>query len=129
MRWPEVKPEHYYGSELNRFIAECCTRKMTCINVDCLLVKNDQKKIRFIEYKHQNEFLPTSQLMALKVVQLITSQPLSGWNSKVFVVRGDYPFVEGAVICSINNLKAVKVNRENLIRWLNFEEELNLLEK
>jgi len=120
-----VKSGHYYGSELNKFIDENCTRQMTCINIDCLLLKNDQKKVRFIEFKHSNEHFPLSQFRALKILHLITSQSLSGWDSRVFVVRGNYPFDDGAKICSLSDLKAILLTREDLIKWLNFEKELD----
>lgn len=47
--------EKYYGSGLNKFIAENCKKNMTVMNIDLITYDRDKKHIRIIESKHLRE--------------------------------------------------------------------------
>ena len=118
------KSEHYYGSDLNKFIDQFCTRRMTCNNIDCLLVKISQKRIRFIESKHNNENIPKSQFTALKILNSIFQTAKTPWQIEFYIARGDYPFENGIEIQDLNSQQTFQLTQQELIRWLNFELEL-----
>jgi hypothetical protein len=119
------KSDRYYGSDLNKFIDEFCSREMTCINIDCLLVKIKDKRIRFIESKHSIEGMPHSQLTALKILKRIfESKNNTPWRVEFYVVRGDYPYDEDVEIQEIGSSKVYQPTQQELIKWLNFELEL-----
>ena len=119
------KLEKYYGSPLNRFIAQHCSREMTCINIDCLLLKSSKKRIRIIESKHVGEHLPATQLEALQTLQQILSKANTDWTVELYIVVGNPPYEEAEIINLANGGRA-KLNREELIKWLNFEKEPKL---
>lgn len=118
------KNEHYYGSELNRFIDEKCSHQMTCINIDCLLVKIAKKRIRIIESKHSAEFAPKSQITALKILHNLI-QPKDGWHVEFLMVYSDYPYNGMTQIEDLDENVLAILNQQQLIKWLNFEIELN----
>lgn len=127
------KPTNYYGSELNKFIDQFCSRKMTCMNIDCLCVKVSKNRIRFVESKHSMEGfgeINKGQYDALKILDYILKQNQE-WKSEVCILVGDLPY-EKAVVYRIrdkctkdykDNFK-VELTRQSLIKWLNFEVEL-----
>jgi hypothetical protein len=119
----KVKTERYYGSDLNRLVDEKCSHQMSCINIDCLLVKVSKKRIRIIESKHGMEPIPKSQLAALKILNYITSTSASEWQIEYYIVRGDPPY-ENANILDFINGKQITVSKQELIEWLNFEKEV-----
>lgn len=102
--------ENYFGSDLNRFTAEECKKDMVVNNID--LIINDYKKnnIKIIESKHTNEELKKGQ-------QILLSR-LSKLGIDTFCVSGEYPYIT-SVIYSFQTRKAIKVNQEQLIRFLN----------
>jgi len=117
----KAKNEHYYGSPLNRFIDEKCSHEMTCINIDCLLVKISKRKVRIIESKHLNEMLPRSQRTALTILkQIVDSSPQTDWSIEFYEVRGDYPYHK-AEITRLNHPETRMIlSQKALINWLNF---------
>jgi hypothetical protein len=125
MQLHKIHGEHYYGSDLNRFIDEKCSREQTCINIDCYLLKIAKKRLRFIESKHTTEFAPRSQLTALKILQeIIRDSGNKQWKVEFYIVYGNYPFAEATQIEDLfENVKAV-LNQGQLVQWLNFEKEL-----
>lgn len=125
MQQQKTKSSHYYGSDLNRFIDEKCSREQSCINIDCYLIKITKNRIRFIESKHSAEFAPKSQLSALRILQhIIRTSGNKQWKVEFYIAYGDYPFTEGTQIEDLfENQKAV-LNQQQLVQWLNFEKEL-----
>lgn len=123
-----MKNSAYYGSDLNKLIDEKCTRLMTCINVDCLLIKVSYKRIRFIESKHTHERMNKGQLTALRIL-MIVKHPT--YRIESFIVRGEYPFytavveIPGAHVYSVPTRKWT-LDQKSLIKWLDFEQELGV---
>ena len=115
--YSQKKNNNYYGSDLNRLIDERCTRKMTCNNLDCVLVKVSQRKIRFIESKHINEGSKKGQQLLL---DLLSQMNLNGWGIESYLVRGEYPY-ETASVLNIKTKETRIMNQQQLILWLNFE--------
>ena len=93
---------------------------MTCINIDCLLVKVAQKQIRFIESKHTTEGMQKGQKTALS---LMTDLIHPSYTIETFIVRGEYPY-HTATVENIATNEVFQLNQEGLISWLNFETEL-----
>ena len=115
-----MKGSNYYGSDLNRFIDESCSHKMTCINIDCFLVKVSKKRIRFIESKHTKEGMKKGQKTALK---LLSEMLHPSYTVETFVVRGDYPY-NTATVENIETGERTQLDQDTLIAWLDFEVEL-----
>jgi hypothetical protein len=123
---PKLKEKgpHYYGSDLNRFIDEKCSHEMYCINIDCVLVKVTKGRIRFIESKHTNESFPKSEKSVYGILKHLLSEVKTDWKIEFFIVAGEYPF-ETAEVSQFGNAEVFTLNQKQLIKWLNFEEELN----
>lgn len=113
-----MKSENYYGSDLNKFIDERCSREMTCMNIDCFLVKVSKKEIRFIESKHEFENMGKGQKTGLRI---LTGLVHSDFVVGSYLVRGEYPYETGATITDLSNGNLFKVDQDDLIAWLNFE--------
>ena len=114
-----MKNKNYYGSDLNKFIDEECTRKMTCNNLDCYLIKVAYRRIRFIESKHTNEGMANSQRAGLQILE--ETRHVS-YDIEVFIVRGEYPY-HTAVIEDLHG-HSWTLSQNHLRQWLNFEAEL-----
>lgn len=117
-------PIGYYGSDLNKFVDEFCSRNMTCINIDCLLVKfqSSLNRMRIIEFKHLNEKLNRPQFNALRALKEVV-QPYTDWKCEFYIVRGNYPFPY-AVVQELESARSVTLDQVELIEWLEFEREL-----
>lgn len=74
----------YFGSDLNKFISENCSKEMTAINIDLLLYKRSKKHIRIIESKHENEKIPYSQ--NVKIINLT--------NGKTYHIKHKQDFID-----------------------------------
>jgi len=112
----------YYGSDLNKFIAKFCTRKMIVNNIDCIIYKYGQSRIRIIESKHGREKSKKSQLDILKLLSQMKSETTF---LEVFMICGDPPY-DSVDIFRLNDEKAVMcVERDKLIKFLNFQLEFN----
>lgn len=123
------KNENYYGSPLNKFIDERCSHKMTCINIDCFLLKRIKKKIKIIESKHSMESMGRAQREALSRLSdlLKKGSKESHWEADIYLVKGNppYEYVEIRDWSSTNSF--YKLTQENFIKWLNFEKTLDEL--
>ena len=116
----KLKNEHYYGSDLNKFIDEKCSHQMDCINIDCLQIKVSKKRIRFIESKKDNEHTPKSEIRAMNILKYLLSKQQE-WKVEFCIVSGNYPF-QSAEIFQFGTEELFTLNQEQLIKWLNFEE-------
>ena len=122
----KIKNEHYYGSQLNRFIDEKCSHEQTCINIDCYLVKVSKNRLRFIESKHSAEFAPKSQLTALRILQhIIQSSGNKQWKVDFYILYGDYPYNTRTQVEDLFENTKGMLTQNQLIQWLNFEKELD----
>jgi len=110
----------YYGSDLNQFIDERCSHEMTCINIDCFMVKVAKRRIRFIESKHSKERMKKGQRTALLLLYDLTHP---SYTVESFVVRGEYPY-HRAKVEDIKTGESFDLSQEDLIAWLDFELEL-----
>lgn len=108
---------NYYGSDLNKFIDKCCTRKMTAINIDLLMYKKSNKHMRIIESKHTGESIPRSQMESLVVLK---DANIQGITFEVFIVAGDPPY-NTAQIQRLKPSGVKTVDRSQLIGFLNYE--------
>lgn len=115
MPYRTIEEMNYFGSDLNKFVHENCTKRMTVNNIDCVIYKASLHRGRLIESKHSGEHLPTSQMSILKKLAK---------KHDVYIVRGDYPF-EHVEITYVNTGKKYTINDQSrFVRWLEFEEEL-----
>ena len=80
MDYRNTEEKNYYGSDLNKFVNEECSKEMTVINIDMLEYKRSLKKIRIIESKHNNERMPKSQEEILKIFRIWFNRCL--WTKK-----------------------------------------------
>ena len=107
---------NYYGSDLNKFIDEYCTRKMTAINIDLLTYKRSLHHLRVIESKHENENIPPTQYEALK---MFSNAIIPEIKFGVYVIRGNYPY-DTAEIHDLRTNEREIVDRVKLIEFLNY---------
>jgi len=128
-----VNEDRYFGSDLNKFIHEKCTNKMTCINIDCLLLRLSKKRLRIIESKHSLEKIKNSQLEVLKILFKVFKiaekskwfkKYFDGWTFEVWIVIGDDPYEDITIEHPLYEKKYVLTGDE-FIQWLEFELELS----
>lgn len=110
--------EKYYGSSLNKFIAENCRKNMTVMNIDLITYDRDKKHIRIIESKHEKERTGYGQSVLLKLLCTLFKQ-ISGYKVTVFIVRGNPPY-EHAYLENVITGEKTKVDQQSLIRFLNY---------
>ena len=105
-----VNPDKYYGSDLNKFVAERCKRDMVVNNID--LIINDYKTgtIRIIESKHSKERMGVGQKRTLL--------DLSRKGINTFCIYGNLPY-NTAIIYSFQSDKTHRVSQQQLINFLN----------
>ena len=111
----------YFGSELNEFIHENCTKEMTAINIDLLLHRRSRKKFRIIESKHINERTKNGQRKALDFLALILKNAqkyFPGWDFGVFIVYGNKPYNSLDILDLISRERFRIVGKDNVISWL-----------
>ena len=104
--------ENYYGSELNRFIAENCKTDMVVNNIDLIINDYKTKTIRIIESKHSKEKLSKGQDILLSE---ITKKGIL-----CYVVYGDFPY-DSVEVYSYASKELRKMNKHQLIKFLNNE--------
>ena len=111
--------ERYYGSDLNKFIAENCRRDMTVINIDLMTWDKDKKHIKIIESKHLNESTGKGQLMLLKTLYKLVKL-ITGYTIDIIIVRGDSPY-NWAYLEDVMTGERKKLKRQELIDYFNYE--------
>ena len=133
MDYRNTEEKNYYGSDLNKFVNEECSKEMTVINIDMLEYKRSLKKIRIIESKHNNERMPKSQEEILKIFAKIFRflNGLSDWINtqfnidfkyyELFIVTGTFPYKTTRIDDWVNN-KSFNLDNENLKRFLEFKD-------
>jgi hypothetical protein len=124
----KTKNEHYYASELNRFIDENCSHEMDCINFDAVLVKVAKKRIRFLEAKRENEGLAKSESRVFNILRFLLGNINKEWKIEYFIVRSDATF-ENNFIQEMDGEPFAFLNKADLIRWINFEIEIRQSQK
>lgn len=102
--------ENYFGSELNRFVANECKKDMVVNNIDLIINDYKNKKIRIIESKHSTEKMSVGQEILLK--------KLSKIGIDTYTIYGDDPY-ESAIVYSFQANVSKKMNKQELIRFLN----------
>ena len=114
---------NYFGSDLNKFINEFCTKQMTAINIDLLTYKRSKKSMRIIESKHENENVPRSQFEVLDLMKDAELPRCAAFG--VYIIIGNYPY-DTAKIHNLKTGKSWVVNRAGLIEFLEYRNEENL---
>lgn len=107
---------NYFGSDLNKFINEKCTKQMTAINIDLLMFKRSLKHIRIIESKHDRENVPSSQFEVLKI---LSTADIPGYIFDTYIITGNYPY-ETTKIYDIKTGETTEVNNAELIDFLEY---------
>ncbi len=123
MNYRTDKELRYYGSDLNKFINEFCSKDMTVNNIDLLMYKwkNINKYLRIIEYKHIGENIPHSQYKLLKI---LSKAKFTEYEYGVYVVVGNYPYNE-VKITNIKTNKLFILKKQDFINWLEFRLDLD----
>ena len=77
----------YFASDLNKFVNENCTKKITAGNIDLFmfLIKRNEERTIFIESKHSEEHENTAQIRAFRYF-------VEKYKLPFYLVRGDYPY-------------------------------------
>jgi len=118
----EAKGDRYYGSDLNRFVDENCSRTMTAMNIDLIMHKKSKGAIRIIESKHGAEGMKKGQRDLLNLLgkhsELIGAA--LGGKFEVYIIVGDPPYNKATIINLLNDAQA-EVDKMALIKFLNFE--------
>lgn len=93
------------------------------------MFKRNKRWFRIIESKYSNEGAPFSQIELLyELAQVLCKEAQVGYF-EVCVVIGDPPYTSGAIVKNMCNGKFYKLNREDLIDWLNFERKVTEFEE
>ena len=117
---------NYFGSDLNKFTNEFCSKKMTTINIDFLGYKRSKKIVRIIESKHSREKTPTSQREVLEIFASVFKKlnkriVIFDYTFECYIHRGDYPYNISQVEDLVNDTKFL-LDNENLKKFLEFED-------
>ena len=117
---------NYFGSDLNKFTNEFCSKKMTAINIDFLGYKRSKKIVRIIESKHRREKTPTSQREVLEIFASVFKKlnkriVIFDYTFECYIHRGDYPYNISQVEDLVNDTKFL-LDNENLKKFLEFED-------
>ena len=116
----------YYGSDLNKWVTESCSREMTHINIDGLSYKRSKKIVRIIESKHSKERMPISQreilcILAKYFIKINKRHIMYDHTFECYIVRGDFPYEVVDVEDLVNDTKFT-LDNENLKRFLEFKD-------
>ena len=125
MEYRNEDEKNYFGSDLNKYVNENCSKQMTIINIDYLSYKRAKNIVRIIESKHSKERMPPSQREVLKIFaeffkkinQLI---PMSKHTFECYIVRGDFPYDIVEIEDLVNDDK-FKLDNEEFKKFLEFE--------
>ena len=109
----------YYGSPLNKFIAENCRKDMTVINADLITYSYKDKHIRFIESKHDFEKMGTGQRLLLQLMRKLFKQ-ITGYTVDVLIIRGNPPYERVTLEDPLTGKKKC-INQKQLIDFLNYK--------
>lgn len=120
--------DRYFGSDLNRFIYENCTKRMTVNNIDLVMFKykkGDKHVLRIIESKHtQERQMNDGQKNVLGWIRdlfLFANAADDAFKNIVFelyVVYADEPYDKLRVFDAINQVYFNIVGRQRVIDWL-----------
>ena len=119
MKKRPIIEEKYYGSPLNKFIAEQCKKQMTVINIDLITYDRNKKHIRIIESKHMHEKIGYAQGILLKLLRELF-KTITSYKVDVFIVRGNPPY-ELTYLEDVISGKRKIVTQSELIKFLNYE--------
>tara|TARA_R100000789_G_scaffold25383_1_gene28441 strand:- start:913 stop:1362 length:450 start_codon:yes stop_codon:yes gene_type:complete len=120
----------YYASDLNKYIANECTRKMSVINIDLCMYKEKQNGnniLRIIESKHSNEDIPKQQLKILMILaelfKWVNKWIIKNTEFELFVITADPPYDYASIWNLINDeefdLKSIDFKR--FLEFKNFD--------
>lgn len=104
------KPANYYGSLLNKFVAENCKKDMVVNNIDLIIHDYKTGNIKIIESKRGNEKLKKGQHLLL--------EKLSQMGFNVYAVFGDPPY-EKSIVFSYKSKQEKTMSKNELIKFLN----------
>lgn len=114
----------YYGSDLNKWIHEACSKQMTAINMDLLLYKRSKKMMKIVESKHNGEEIPFAQSELLRIlatwVKPIVDKAKLFNDFNVYIVEADYPY-EDAEIIDMSTKKIYKLKDGYFKKWVEFD--------
>ena len=125
MEYRNAEEMNYFGSDLNKFTNEFCSKKMTAINIDFLGYKRSKKIVRIIESKHSREKMPPSQREVLEIFASVFKKlnkriVIFDYTFECYIHRGDFPYEFVEVEDLVNDTKFT-LDNGNLIKFLEFE--------
>ena len=119
-----------FSCDLSKYCAEHASRAQTIIDVDMLQFKliDGMTYIRFVETKNGQEPMHKMQYVVLLemawMAQRISFVADTSRQYGVFIVTGDAPYKEGAVLTKVRWKKSdqhIKLTAAELTTWLSFE--------
>ncbi len=128
-----VDPRKYFGSILNRFAHENCTKHMTMNNIDLVQYKWPEKdsgkkgKFRIIESKYPREQMHYTQRDVLNIFRDIfdyvtgMNEQFANLELEVFIVRGEPPYNKLIVHDLIKDDTFELLSQEKVIDWLDMK--------
>lgn len=117
----------YYACDLNKFIALNCRKDMTICNMDCIQFRfnvNGIKRLRMIEYKHENEETGNAQEKLLKEISndfRILNEIDKTKKRELFIIRGNPPFDYVEIVDFVEANRFTFNNKKDFVDFLNFE--------
>ena len=118
---------NYFGSDLNKFVANKCRKDLTVNNIDLIMYDRNKQRIRFIEYKGTFEAESETQNKLLVELASIFEQSngmFIGNDVEVYVVRANAPEFTENVLTDLQTGEKFLVGTEKLRTWLQFNYEL-----
>jgi hypothetical protein len=132
MNYRNDKEARYFGSDLNKWVNEKCSKEMTAINMDLIMWKRSKRMMKIIESKHTNEEFPKSQVEILRILAKVIkpvidlAKLMNDFN--VYVVTADYPYSE-ALITDISTDTKFVLSGDDFKKWLEFDYTLTDIDK
>lgn len=116
------KEARYYGSDLNKFIHENCSKEMDVVNIDCFVYKASRRRFRIIESKHSKEDLSKRQKILLpmlsRFLRFVFYEEV--YQMDIFTVWGDYPYDDVLIRDMLTGKEYIIQDQKLFIAWLEF---------
>jgi len=120
-----MNEDRYYGSDLNKWIAENCPKTFTTINIDLLLFKRTKGILRIVESKHSSEHMGKSQFEVLKLLAWLfrlANQFQQKIQFEVYIITGDLPYNQVKITDLVKKDFMFFDDSESFKRWIMFED-------
>jgi hypothetical protein len=108
----------YFSSDLSKYIHQKLPNNFTSMNLDIVQFKHEKKLIRFIEYKHTNEWENHGQRQLMYKLSRIDK--IDGCDVEVVYIHGNYPF-DTAMVTNKKTGEIKYICNSELLKFLSMD--------